>query len=225
MNHAPQEKLPVVVSPRRRDALRFLAALTLLSPMASLMPKMCGPRAAQAAPVWPSTPMDALTCIRTRRSVRAFTEEPVSEELIHAVLAAGMAAPSAGNEQPWHFVVVDDHAMMLRLSKTQPYVSYARKAPLGVVVCGDVSREKHKGNWPSDVAACTENMLLAAHALGLGAVWTGIWPEEIRMGKVAEICGLPRTVIPFAFVVMGHPASVPEPTERFDVTRIHKNGW
>lgn len=225
MKHAPSGAQTGIASPRRRSLLCSAAAWAALLPVASVASLASGPRAVQAEPARPVPTLDALTCIRTRRSVRTFTEEPVSEDLVQAVLAAGMAAPSAGNEQPWQFVVVDDHAAMIRLSKTQPFVSYARKAPLGIVVCGDTSREKHKGNWPADVAACTENMLLAAHALGLGAVWTGVWPEEVRMGKVAEICALPRTVIPFAFVVLGHPASVPEPADRFDAARIHRNVW
>lgn len=167
----------------------------------------------------------ALNCLMTRRSVRSFMDAPVSGELVRRVLAAGMQAPSAGNERPWQFVVVTDKARLASLAQVHAYVHFAAKAPLGIVVCADLSKARLKGYWPLDMSNCTMNILLAAHALGLGAVWTGVYPEEERISKVAEICATPEGIVPFALVVLGHPAQSPSPQDRFEAARVHDNKW
>ena len=120
--------------------------------------------------------MDALQAISTRRSIRAFTPEPVSEEDLDTVLRAAMAAPSASNEHPWRFVVARDRAMLGRLSKATPFAGPLAGAPVGIVVCADQKVLRHKGFWVIDCAAAIENMLLAAHAIGLGGLWMGVHP-------------------------------------------------
>ena len=116
--------------------------------------------------------MNTLDAIRTRRSVRKYAagRKPVAPETVRILLEAAMAAPSAGNQQPWHFVVVDDPAILDQIPAIHPFAQMAREAPLAVLVCGDTSLEKHKGYWVQDCAAAVENLLLAAHDQGLGAV-------------------------------------------------------
>ena len=120
--------------------------------------------------------MDAMTTIMTRRSIRAYEAEPVSPELVETLLRAAMAAPSAGNQQPWRFVVIAERATLDRLAATSPYAGPLLRASLAVVVCGETLGERHPGYWVEDCSAAMENLLLAAHALGLGAVWLGYHP-------------------------------------------------
>lgn len=169
--------------------------------------------------------MDALKAIFTRRSIRKFTAQPVPESLIETVLRAAMSAPSAGNQQPWHFVVVDDRSMLDRIPTFCPYAAMCREASLGILVCGDTALERYQGFWVQDCSAATQNLLLAAHALGLGAVWTGVYPRDERVRGFRELLKLPDSVIPLSFVVIGYPAEHPRPADRFRRERIHRNRW
>jgi nitroreductase len=136
-----------------------------------------------------------------------------------------MAAPSAQNQQPWQFVVVRDRSLLERLAAANPYGGMTRNAQLAIVVCGDLSREKSPGYWVQDCAAATENLLIAAHGAGLGAVWTGTYPREERVAKVSEVLGLPEHVVPLAVIPVGYPAEHPAPADRFDPGRIHIDRW
>jgi nitroreductase len=169
--------------------------------------------------------MDALEAIYSRHSIRKYSTHPVTEEAVQEILKAAMAAPSAGNEQPWHFVVVTDRGLLDGISGFHEYASMLKQAPLAILVCGDLSLEKHKGYWVQDCAAATQNLLLAAHAKGLGAVWLGIHPVEKRILGAQKLFGLPKSVIPLAVVAIGYPAEKREPVSRFDPARIHHNKW
>lgn len=169
--------------------------------------------------------MDLFTAIHTRRSVRAFTGTPVSEDDITAMLEAAMVAPSAGNSQPWRFVVVDDPALLAEASTMNPYAGMAKNAPLAILVCGDLAAEKYSGFWIQDCSAATQNLLLAATALGLGAVWTGIYPEKDRIKNYSELFTLPEHIVPLALVVIGHPKTSQEPKSRFTPQNIKRNRW
>jgi len=167
--------------------------------------------------------MDA---IFTRRSVRRFTAQSVSEESITKVLAAAMAAPSAGNEQPWHFIVVKEKAALKKVSECSPYARAAQDAPVCIVVCGDLSLDKYKGAyWVQDCSAAVENMLLEVQNLGLGAVWLGVYPEEERVGFLKRYFSLPEHVIPFAAIPIGFPAQTLPPADRYDPKRVHQEKW
>ncbi len=163
--------------------------------------------------------------ILTRRSIRKYTAQPVSDDLVTELLRAAMAAPSAGNQQPWQFVVVRDRATLEVVSTANPYGGMARDAQLAVIVCGDLEREERPGFWVQDCAAATENLLIAAHDAGLGAVWCGTYPREERMQPIAVALGLPEQVIPFAVVPIGYPAEHPAPADRYDPGRVHFNRW
>ncbi len=169
--------------------------------------------------------MDALEAIRTRRSIRRYTPEPVSEETVKVLLEAAMSAPSAGNEQPWHFIVITDRRLLDEIPLFHPYADMLREAQVAILVCGDIERERYKGHWVQDCSAATQNLLLAAHACGLGAVWVGVYPVEERMQRFRKLFGLPAPVTPFALVPLGHPGERIPPVRRFDPARIHSNGW
>jgi nitroreductase len=170
-------------------------------------------------------PLDTLTAIKTRRSVRAYTSEPVGDDTVREILRCGMQAPSACNEQPWQFVVIRDKAVLAAAGEINPYAKFAKTAPVAVLVCGDLRLDKCQGYWVQDCSNCAMNMLLAAHALGLGAVWTGIYPLGERVEGFRKLCHLPQEVTPMALLVLGHPASHPKPEDRFKPERIHKDRW
>ena len=163
--------------------------------------------------------------IFARRSIRKYTDRPVSDELVLDLLRAAMAAPSAHNQQPWQFVVVRNRDLLRRLSIAQPYSGMVRNAQVAIVVCGDLSREKSPGFWVQDCAPATENLLVAATTAGLGAVWTGTYPREERVANVRSILGLPDHIVPLAVVPIGYPAEAPVHADRFDPSRIHEDVW
>ena len=169
--------------------------------------------------------MDLFTALHTRRSIRNYTDQSVSEQELRDMLEAAMIAPSAGNAQPWQFIVVDDPDTLKKVPAINPYAAMASKAPVGVVICGDLNAEKYKGFWVQDCAAAVQNMLLAATGLGLGTVWTGIYPMEDRVTGFQRLLGLPDHAIPLALVVIGRPASQPERKSRFDPAKVHHNIW
>ena len=169
--------------------------------------------------------MDTIEAIHTRRSIREYHDKPIPDDMVTEILKAAMAAPSAGNQQPWEFVVITDKRILDKIPSINPFAKMAPNAPVGILVCGDFKAERFPGNWVLDCAAATQNMLLCAHALGLGAVWTGIYPEEERMSGFIELLQIPEHVIPHTLVVFGYPIQQPGPQDRFKPERIHKNSW
>lgn len=169
--------------------------------------------------------MDCLDAVMTRRSIRRYTDEPVSEADLETLLRAAMAAPSAGNQQSWRIVVVTDRDQLNRLSTATPYSSMLAQAPLGFVVCGDSRDERHPGYWPQDCAAAIENLLVAANAIGLGGVWIGCYPVEDRVANVREICGVPEGVTPMSMIALGHPAERKPPADRYRPELVHRDRW
>jgi nitroreductase len=169
--------------------------------------------------------MDTLEAIHTRRSIRKYRDKPVPAELIRELLAAAMSAPSAANEQPWHFVVVTDREILDRIPSINPYAAMAKNAVVAVLVCADLKLEKFPGNWVLDCAAAVQNLLLAAHAKGLGAVWTGIYPDNDRMAGFAHLFKLPENILPHTLVPLGYPAQKLPREDRYKEDRIHYGCW
>jgi len=163
--------------------------------------------------------------IFNRRSIRKYTEEEVSGELIEQILRAGMAAPSANNKQPWHFIVIDDRDVLNDITKVHPYSQMLKEASHAIVVCGDESLEKHEGYWVQDCSASMENMLLMAQDIGLGSVWLGVYPREERIKTLKELLGMPEGITPLSIMAIGYPAETKEPIDRFKPSRIHRNRW
>jgi nitroreductase len=169
--------------------------------------------------------MDTLEAIHTRRSIRVYQNKPVAEETINKLLAAAMAAPSARNQQSWEFIVVTNRDVLDQISTINPNAQMAERSPLAILVCGNLQRETAPGYWVVDCAAAVQNILLCAHALGLGAVWTGTYPNEERMDGYTELFHLPEHVLPHTLVVIGYPAEQPPHQDRYQPARIHYNGW
>jgi len=171
--------------------------------------------------------MDLFEALHTRRSIRAFTADPVSEADLTEVLRAAMAAPSAGNGQPWHFVVIDDRAVLDAIPAIHPHAAMVRTAPMAIAVVAELALEKYPGfgYWTLDCSAAVENLMLAARGLGLGTVWCGIYPRPERMEGLAGLLALPEGTTPHALVVIGHPAQEFKRVDRFKPGRIHRNGW
>jgi len=167
--------------------------------------------------------MNTLEAIHTRRSIRTFTAEGVAEELLSQLLGAAMAAPSAGNQQPWQYVVISDKDMLAKIPSINPYAAMAPNAPLGILVCGDTRLEKYAGYWVIDCAAAVQNMLLAAHELGLGAVWTGVYPTMDRVEAFRSLCNVPEGVVPHSFIVLGHTLEQKKSVDRYKAERVHRN--
>lgn len=161
--------------------------------------------------------------IFSRRSIRKYTPDPVSEEDIKTLLEAAMAAPSASNRKPWHLVVVTERETLDKLADSHRYGKMLHDAPLCVAVCGDTSTSERF--WVQDCSAAAENLLLAATALGLGAVWLGVHPSEERVSDVREILGIPEGVTPLNLVSIGHPAEEKEPRTQYDEDRVHREKW
>ena len=168
--------------------------------------------------------MDAMEAILTRRSIRRYTPQRVSNQLITDLLQAAMSAPSAANEQPWHFVVIDDHKILDEIPKFHSYSSMLPQAPVAIFVC--VERiPGREGSLVQDGSAATQNLLLAAHAQGLGAVWLGIYPFDERIQGMRKLTNLPEHMLPLALVALGHPAESMPRADRYNPQRVHTNRW
>jgi nitroreductase len=163
--------------------------------------------------------------ILSRRSIRKYAPDPVPDAVTRDILEAAMSAPSAGNQQPWQFVVIHDRGLREEIARFHPYAQMVPSAPVVIAVCGDLRLEAYKGYWVQDCSAVTQNILLAAHAKGLGAVWVGIYPQEERVKRLQELLKLPPHVIPLALVPLGVPAERVSRVNRFDSTRIHFDAW
>ncbi|MFA6372723.1 MAG: nitroreductase family protein [Methanothrix sp.] len=169
--------------------------------------------------------METLQAIKTRRSIRKFLDKPVSRDMLREILEAAMFAPSAGNEQPWQFIVLDDREFLDEVPNICATASMCRQSPLAILVCGDSSLEKYPGFWIEDCSAAVENLLLAAHAQGLGAVWTGVYPMNDRVEALRRRLALPKEITPFALVALGYPNEAPATPKRYREERVHYNGW
>ena len=163
--------------------------------------------------------------IFARRSVRKFTEEPVSDAQLEKLLRAAMNAPSACNEQPWEFVVIKDKLTFLEIRRFQRFSMPLNTAALAIVVCGDTTRQRFDGFWVQDCSAATQNLLIEAEHLGLGAVWMGLHPIDMWTRRMKELLALPEKVVPLGIIAVGHPDEHPEPADRFQPERIHYEKW
>jgi nitroreductase len=166
--------------------------------------------------------MDA---IYKRRSIRKFKGDGIPEETMYEFLKAGMNAPSAGNQQPWHFVVIDDRALLDAIPSFHPYARMLLEAPAAILVCGDTSLEKHEGYWVQDCSAAVENILLEIADRGYGGVWLGVYPRAERVEGLRKLLGIPDGIIPFAVVALGRPDEEKPPKNEFKRERIRHNTW
>jgi len=169
--------------------------------------------------------LDALKAILGRRSIRKFTGETVPDGDVKKLLEAAMAAPSACNQQPWHFVVIRSRDTFNGIMRIQPYTKMLEKASLAVVVCADPELQTCPGFWVQDCSAATENLLLAVHAMGYGATWCGVYPSDDVVWKMRELLGLPKQVYPLCVVAIGVPDEKKQPANRYNEERVHPEKW
>ena len=171
---------------------------------------------------------DFIQLIMTRTSIRAFQDKPVSDETVEVLLKAAMAAPSAKNSQPWAFVIIRDHAQLEKLGASLPNAKMTATAPVAVVICGVLDKAlpgEARDYWIQDAAAATENFLLAVHALGLGAVWTGVHPISERIGIIKDTLHLPEGIEPFCLIPFGYPAAPATVKDKWDPSAVHRGIW
>jgi len=169
-----------------------------------------------------------INLILSRHSIRDYTGDAIKQADLELIAKAGMSAPSAVNVQPWAFVIITDKEKLMNLSRKLPYAKMLEKAGAAIIVCGLPEKDDQfaKKYWINDCSAATENILLAAHALDYGAVWTAVYPEEDRMGYVREECNLPDNVIPLNVIPIGVPATTDTtPIDKFRKENIHWNNW
>ena len=160
--------------------------------------------------------------IAERKSVRKYLNKSVEEDKIDAMVKAGMAAPSGMDRRPGGFVVVTDRAALDSMAAKLPYAKMLTAAPLAIVVCGDTTLSSY---WFLDCSAATQNVLLAAEALGLGAVWTAAYPYEDRIDVVRQNTGLPEHIVPLCVIPIGYPDGPQKAKDKFDEKRVHRNKY
>ena len=170
---------------------------------------------------------EKLRFIFERRSIRVYAPGEVSDEQVQKLLAAAMAAPSAAAKYPWRFVVVRNRQTLSRIAAVLTYGQMLASAALGIAVCGDVemAHDRQISYLLQDCSAAVENLLLAAHILGLGACWLGVHPREDRIKAIKQILSLPDSVIPVACISIGHPGESKEPHATYDRDSVHFEKW
>ena len=169
--------------------------------------------------------MDAIEAILLRRSIRKYNKKPISEELIKKFLEVAMSAPSAGNEQPWHFIIIDDPLILGKVPTFHNHAQMLKDASVAILVCSNKDLDHHNGMWIQDCAAATENILIAINAEGLGAVWLGIYPRDVRVTGIKGLLDIPDHIIPFSLISIGYPAEKLPKANRYNKSRIHHNKW
>ena len=163
--------------------------------------------------------------ILTRRSIRKFKSNHVTNDMITQILKAAMAAPSAANKQTWEFIIIKDRKTLDSIPEIHPFAKMAEEAPVAILVCGNTNRSDGRGFWVQDCAAATQNILLAANSLGLGSVWCGIYPKEDLTEAFKKKFHLPEKIFPVSFIPIGYPAEEKEPSDRYDEHKIHYEKW
>ena len=169
--------------------------------------------------------MEAIKAIMTRRSVRQYSDKPVTRAQITKLLKAAMNAPSACNQQAWQYLVITDRNILLAITKIHPYAQMLKQAACAIVVCGDPKAEVCQGYWIQDCAAATQNILLAAHSTGLGAVWLGVYPRLPLVKGLQKLLKLPAQIIPHSIVSLGYPLEKPRPVKRYRQSKVHHENW
>lgn len=206
---------------------KFFMIATVLCGLSAMTSCNCNEQKCETASDNCNVAAAVIDNIMTRTSIRQFTDQPIAKDTLDLLVKAAMAAPSAVNAQPWAFVVVTERETLDSLNALKPYFNL-KTATAAIVVCGDMNKAMEgtgREYWIQDCSAATENMLLAAHAYGLGAVWCGVYPNEEIVAGVKQILDLPEDIIPLNVVTMGYPAENPEPKDKFKTDNIHYQKW
>jgi nitroreductase len=169
--------------------------------------------------------METLKAILTRRSIRKYSTKNIPEEYYEVMLKAAMHAPSGRNRQPWHFILVNNREILKKIAEVSPSWKMLEEAASAIVVCGDLNLEESESFIIQDCSAATQNILLAAHELGLGSVWLGVHPREDRLEPIREILHIPAHIIPVSMVSLGSPDEDRDQPDRYNLERIHQDRW
>jgi nitroreductase len=169
--------------------------------------------------------MDAIEAIVSRRSIRKYKNKSIPNSVLKDLLQIGMSAPSAGNEQPWHFIVITDTQHLNTIPNFHPHSQMLKEASAAIVVCLDTTLETHQGMGVQDCSAATENILIALNAYGLGGVWLGIFPREERINGLRKLLYIPDQIIPISLISVGYPAEQKSREDRYRDSRVHYNKW
>ncbi len=164
--------------------------------------------------------------IMTRASVRTYSDRHVSDQAVDSLCRAAMAAPTAVNKQPWQIIVIRDRATLDSIAANCKNIKMAAQAQLAIAICGDLSlavEGEGQSYWIQDCSAATENLLLAAHGMGLGAVWCGIYPIPDRVKFISSLLELPAHIVPLNIIPIGYPGAPVTPKEKFDSAKVHLN--
>lgn len=170
--------------------------------------------------------MNTFDTILTRRSIRAYNDKKIPKKALEQILKAAMYAPSAYNEQPWHFIILEQKDLLKKMASICPHAKMAENAPLGIIVCADMNLIKTEDFWPQDCSAATLNLLLAAREQKIGSVWTGVYPKTNIVNGIKDLFALPDEIIPFSFILFGYTEKELQTSEgRYKKERIHMNLW
>lgn len=172
--------------------------------------------------------MDAIQNILTRTSVRRFEDRPIAKETIHTILEAGMSGPSCKNARDWQFIVIQDRQTLEQMAQiNSPTAGALKHAALGILVLGDLEQAfaSEPDYWIIDASIAAQNMLLAAHALGVGAVWLGTWPRKSRVEGLQKLFNLPDSIIPHSLLALGYPAEQPKRRGFYEEGKVHFDKW
>lgn len=169
--------------------------------------------------------MESLEALKTRRSIRKYTDKEIPEDIIKELINCAMYSPSAFDYQPWHFLVINKKDIFNKILGAAAHAEMIKEASHAVILCGDRKLEENIGLLIQDISAATQNLLLAAHTYGLGAVWVGIYPFEEIVNGIKDVFNLPDNIIPVSMAVIGYPDEKPEQPERYKKERVHINKW
>lgn len=209
--------------------MKYHFAATAAAALAAVAPSCTSAPDAASAPDTSAAPATeaVITNIMTRTSVRRFTPRPISADTLETIVKAGMAAPTAVNKQPWEFVVVTERAVLDSIMAVHPY-SNLQTATAAIIVCGNMEKTldgEGRQYWVQDCSAASENILLAAHAFGLGAVWCGVYPMADRIGPLRSVLSLPDYITPLNVIAMGHCEGEHTPKDKWNPDAVHYQRW
>jgi len=172
--------------------------------------------------------METLEAIKTRRSIRKYKKEKIPNDILKELLTAGMSGPTGGNGEPWQFIILNDPEILQKIPNVPSGAPFVSDAPLAILVCGDLKeypglKEEFLDVWVIDCSIAAQNILLAAHSKGLGAVWTGVYPMEERVSGLKALLELPENIIPLVLIVIGYPAEKLPVLDRYNESKVHYN--
>jgi nitroreductase len=206
-------------------AFSLLGASMVLGAGESAKPASVQKAAEVKAAIPATSNMDTLSAIFTRRSIRSYTNQPVSDETVKLLLKAAMSAPTAKNTQSYEFIVIRDKKTLQQIPNFHPFSKHVPNAQVAIVVCGNTKLQATPGHWIPDASNASMNILLAAHSLGLGAVWTTFYPYEDRTAGIRKLLNLPDHIMPLNIIPLGYSAEKGNYQDRYKPGKIHFEKW